>query len=179
MTPNPCHPVHVQTTRLCKAAMYTPTHPFTSKGPQMLATRQARRSLLSSTDSCQNPAESGQFPEFQRNQFWQRGLPNRSNDSGGILNRIRQNGIMTPKSSVGICRCSIWVSSTNNAHSFSTTLIVHDAHLTTLTNARDHAPPSPTTTTARMTWQRHVSQRTSGHIDRDGGYHVTVGDVAT
>ena len=34
------------------------------------------RSLLSSTDSCRNPAESGQFPEFQRNQIWQRGLPN-------------------------------------------------------------------------------------------------------
>ena len=155
------------------------------------------RSLLSSTDSCRNPAESGQFPEFRRNQFWQRGLPNRSNDSGGILNRIqippewfrespgrnangiRRNGIMTPKSSVGICRRSIWASSTNNAHSFSTTIIVHDAHLAIVTNARDHAPPSPTTTTARTTWQRHVSQRTSGHIDRDGGCHVAVGDVAT
>ena len=34
------------------------------------------RSLLSSTDSCRNPVESGQFPEFQRNQIWQRGLPN-------------------------------------------------------------------------------------------------------
>jgi len=34
------------------------------------------RSLLSSTDSCRNPAESGQFPEFQRNQFWHRDLPN-------------------------------------------------------------------------------------------------------
>ena len=81
--------------------------------------------------------ESRQFPEFQRNQFWQRGLPNRSNDSGGISNRIqiplewfwespgrnangiRRNRIMTPKLSVGICRRSIWASSTNNAHSFS------------------------------------------------------------
>ena len=34
------------------------------------------RSLLSSTDSGQNPAESGQFLEFRRNQIWQRGLPN-------------------------------------------------------------------------------------------------------
>ena len=34
------------------------------------------RSLLSSTDSSRNPAESRQFPEFQRNQIWQRGLPN-------------------------------------------------------------------------------------------------------
>ena len=29
--------------------------------------------------------------------------------------------------SVGICRCSIWASSTNNAHTFSTTIIVHNA----------------------------------------------------
>ena len=29
------------------------------------------RSLLSSTDSCRNPVESGQFPEFRRNQFQQ------------------------------------------------------------------------------------------------------------
>jgi len=34
------------------------------------------RSLLSSTDSCRNPAESGQFPEFRRNQFWHSCLPN-------------------------------------------------------------------------------------------------------
>ena len=34
------------------------------------------RSLLSSTDSCQNLAESRQFPEFWRNQFWHRDLPN-------------------------------------------------------------------------------------------------------
>ena len=47
------------------------------------------RSLLSSTDSGRNPAESGQFPEFQRNQFWQRGLPNWFNDSDGILNGIQ------------------------------------------------------------------------------------------
>jgi hypothetical protein len=35
-----------------------------------------RRSLLSSTDSGRNPAESGQFPEFRRNEFWQSDLPN-------------------------------------------------------------------------------------------------------
>ena len=47
------------------------------------------RSLLSSTDSSQNPVESRQFPGFQRNQIWQRGLPNRSNDSNGISNGIQ------------------------------------------------------------------------------------------
>ena len=156
-----------------------------------------KRSSLSSTDSCWNLVESGQFPEFWRNQFWQRGLPNWSNDSGRISNRIqitlewfrdspgrnangiRRNGIMTPKSSVGICQCSIWVSSTNNAHSFSTTIIVHDAHLATMTNARGHAHPSPTTMTARTTWQCHISKRTSSYINRDEGCHVAVGNVAT
>ena len=34
------------------------------------------RSLLSSTDSGRNPAESGQFPEFRRNQIWRMDLPN-------------------------------------------------------------------------------------------------------
>ena len=34
------------------------------------------RSLLSSIDSCRNPAESGQFPEFRGNQIWQKALPN-------------------------------------------------------------------------------------------------------
>jgi len=34
------------------------------------------RSLLSSTDSCRNLAESSQFPEFHRNQFWHSCLPN-------------------------------------------------------------------------------------------------------
>jgi hypothetical protein len=43
--------------------------------PLFLLPLQAR-SLLSPTDSCRNPVESGQFPEFQRNQFWQRDLPN-------------------------------------------------------------------------------------------------------
>ena len=47
------------------------------------------RSLLSSTDSCWNPAESGQFPEFQRNQIWPRGLSNWSNDSSRISNEIQ------------------------------------------------------------------------------------------
>jgi len=51
--------------------------------------QEVRRSLLSSTDSCRNPAESGQFPEFRRNQIWQRGLPNSYNDSNGILNKIQ------------------------------------------------------------------------------------------
>ena len=50
---------------------------------------QFSRSLLSSTDSGRNPAESGQFPEFRRNQIWQRGLPNWSNDSDGISNGIQ------------------------------------------------------------------------------------------
>ena len=48
-----------------------------------------QKSLLSSTDSSQNPAESGQFLEFQRNQIWQRGLPNWSSDPDGILNGIQ------------------------------------------------------------------------------------------
>ena len=47
------------------------------------------RSLLSSTHSGRNPAESGQFPEFWRNQIWQRGLPNWFNDSDGISNGIQ------------------------------------------------------------------------------------------
>ena len=47
------------------------------------------RSLLSSTDSGQNPAESGQFPEFWRNQIWQRGLPNWLNHSDRLSNRIQ------------------------------------------------------------------------------------------
>ena len=33
------------------------------------------RSLLSSTDSCRNPAESGEFLEIHRNQFWHSCLP--------------------------------------------------------------------------------------------------------
>ena len=33
--------------------------------------------------------ESGQFPEFRGNQFWQRALPNWSNDSGRISNGIQ------------------------------------------------------------------------------------------
>ena len=44
---------------------------------------------MSSTDSGRNPAESGQFPEFRRNQIWQRGLPNSFNDSDGISNGIQ------------------------------------------------------------------------------------------
>ena len=47
-----------------------------------------KRSLLSSTDSCRNPAESGQFPEFRRNQFWHSCLPNWWNYSGGMWNGI-------------------------------------------------------------------------------------------
>ena len=50
---------------------------------------QKLRYLLSSTDSCQNLVESEQFPEFQRNQIWPRGLPNWSTDSSGISNRIQ------------------------------------------------------------------------------------------
>ena len=100
-----------------------------------------RRSLLSSTDSSWNPAESRQFPEFRRNQIWQRGLPNWSNDSDWILNRIQillewflkspgrnefpEQGrmesmwnhclLITSKSSVGVCWWLIWASSTNNS----------------------------------------------------------------
>ena len=54
--------------RFCMS-QYLPGHPGFS---MMLK----GRSLLSSTDSGQNPVESRQFPEFQRNQIWQRGLPN-------------------------------------------------------------------------------------------------------
>ena len=105
------------------------------------------------------------------------------NNSGGIL-----NGIQIPpewfqelpgRNAAGIQRNGI-----DDAHSFSTTIIAHDAHLplhlSTITNGRRHAHPSRTTTTARTTWQRHVTKRTSAsHSNRDGRCHVAVGDVAT
>ena len=112
------------------------------------------RSLLSSTDSRWNPVESGQFPEFRGNQFWQRALPidqmippewfQESPGRNTVWNEMEQNCclLMTPKLSIGVCQHSIWVSSTNNI-SPSQLLPLS----TTATHLAHHNPTLPTTIT--------------------------------
>jgi hypothetical protein len=130
------------------------------------------RSLLSSTDSSRNLVESGKFLEFQRNQFWQRDLPNRVNNSGRILNIIQippecrnypqqnHNGMesvesvecpMMPKSSVSKCQHLIWVSSkTTNivlpepSPLSTTTTILH--HTCPVSLRHQWSPPRTTVT---------------------------------
>ena len=123
------------------------------------------RSLLSSTDSCRNPAESGQFPEFCRNQIWQRGLPNSYNDSTGMVPGITWMEctgmesvpttltMPTPKSSIGVCRClmptlDLGVVNSPKLYFPSTTIIIHNDHpahrIATLTNGHHHPRSSPT-----------------------------------
>ena len=100
----------------------------------------------------------------------------------GMLLEFNGTESMTPKSSVGKCRRSIWASSTNNKQC---PFFLHHHHRprhppTSPPLHRHQWPPSRTTTTARTTWQRHVTKRISAsHSDRDGRCHVAVGDVAT
>ncbi|KIJ92693.1 hypothetical protein K443DRAFT_13404 [Laccaria amethystina LaAM-08-1] len=84
------------------------------------------------------------------------------------------------KSSIGVCRRSIWASSTNIYSLTTTTTTIDDAHppspprqrrlVTTATSppsstfGRIHLHPSSTTSAQRMMWQCHVTYRTSaGH----------------
>ena len=181
------------------------------------------RSLLSSTDSCRNPAESG---GIRRN-------PGNSRNSGGIKFgrgacqtdqlipaefrtefKFRRNGSrnypegicpesggteslrnrclsITSKSSVGVCRCSIWASSTNNPtlsqpppSSTTTTHLAHHRHQWPAPTTTQSSQTPPTTSTARpntttMTQQRHVttlSSQTSGWSAQR--CHVAASDVA-
>ena len=142
------------------------------------------RSLLSSTDSCWNPAESGQFPEFQRNQIWQRGLPNWFNDSDGILNGIQIllelflelpgrnkfpefNGTESspfttthtmPSHAQIDCRCLLTINLgvVNNPKPYSlTTTIIDNAHPASPPHYRHQHPPPPQIVTSHPQWPQH------------------------
>jgi len=134
--------------------------------------------------------ESGQFLEFQGNQFWHRGLPNWLYDSSGMVPGFTWTE-WHPEQQEWNPRCPNWASANANTwfgchqpiNSFflnhhhhhhrqcpsttaSSPLSPHHHHhvIVTITIGHHHPHLLPTTTTMWMTWQRHVTQWTmTGH----------------
>ena len=133
------------------------------------------RSLLSSTDSCWNLAESRQFLEFWRNQIWQRQIDQMILTEFWMEFKFCQKGSWnhlegmntwnstewnpvplpqhiqcpaTPKSIVGVYRQSIWAWSTTPNPNLSqppSTMSTQHRHLVTITSTHHHPQLSTVT----------------------------------